>query len=368
MESLVVDNKKSDAYTRQWRTDAKASLLIVGNFLSSTQGNRAVYEELAELLTVRGWQIVSVSAKPGRIARLFDMTSTVWQTRNTYHAAQVNVFSGWAFFWAEVVCILLKHLNKPFILTLHGGKLPEFATRWPRRVQRLLRSAAGVTTPSHYLFDQMRPYRADLQLLPDALDLNKYHFKPRLRPQPHLIWLRAFHYVYNPQLALHVLALLADTFSDIRLTMLGPDKGDGSLQSTKQTAIALEVIGRLELTGSIIKTEVPAWLNAGDIFLNTTNADNNPMSVIEAMACGLCVVSTNVGGIPYLLEHEQDALLVPPNNPQAMAAAVRRILTEPGLAERLSRNARRKVEQFNWTAILPQWEAILMKTARGRHG
>jgi glycosyltransferase involved in cell wall biosynthesis len=100
-------------------------------------------------------------------------------------------------------------------------------------------------------------------------------------------------------------------------------------------------------------------MSRGDIFLNTTNIDNTPVSVLEAMACGLCVVSTNVGGIPYLLEHEHDALLVPPNDPQAMATAVHRLLNEPDLAERLSRNARQKAAQCDWSIILPQWEALL---------
>jgi glycosyltransferase involved in cell wall biosynthesis len=99
--------------------------------------------------------------------------------------------------------------------------------------------------------------------------------------------------------------------------------------------------------------------------LNTTNVDNTPISILEAMACGLCVVSTSVGGIPYLLEHEHDALLVPPNDPEAMAIAVRRLLTEPGLAERLSRNGRQKAEQFDWSIILPQWEALLISVAQG---
>ena len=78
------------------------------------------------------------------------------------------------------------------------------------------------------------------------------------------------------------------------------------------------------------------------------------------MACGLCVVSTNVGGIPYLLEHEYDSLLVPPNDPTAMADAIRRIVTEPGLASHLSQNARQKVEQFDWSKVLPQWEELLI--------
>jgi glycosyltransferase involved in cell wall biosynthesis len=105
---------------------------------------------------------------------------------------------------------------------------------------------------------------------------------------------------------------------------------------------------------------VADWLNRSDIFLNTADIDNTPLSVLEAMASGMCIVSTNVGGIPYLLEHETDALLVPPGDEAAMAAAVRRILTEPGLAERLSRNAYQKAKQFDWSIILPQWDKLLL--------
>jgi glycosyltransferase involved in cell wall biosynthesis len=93
--------------------------------------------------------------------------------------------------------------------------------------------------------------------------------------------------------------------------------------------------------------------------------DNTPVSVLEAMACGLCVISTNVGGIPYLLQDEHDALLVPSGDDGAMAKAVRRVLTEEGLADRLSCNARRKVEQFDWSYILPKWERVLIDVAAG---
>jgi glycosyltransferase involved in cell wall biosynthesis len=73
-----------------------------------------------------------------------------------------------------------------------------------------------------------------------------------------------------------------------------------------------------------------------------------------------------VGGIPYLLDHERDALLVSPEDPEAMAAAVRRLLTEPGLAGRLSLNARAKVEGFDWSRILPRWNSLLLDLVRGR--
>ena len=111
--------------------------------------------------------------------------------------------------------------------------------------------------------------------------------------------------------------------------------------------------------GGVANSEVPMWLNRGDIFLNTTHVHNTPVSVIEAMACGLVVISTNVGGLPYLLTDGEDALLVPPDDAEAMAAAVRRVLTEPGLAERLSANARRKAESFDWANVLPMWRKLL---------
>jgi glycosyltransferase involved in cell wall biosynthesis len=135
----------------------------------------------------------------------------------------------------------------------------------------------------------------------------------------------------------------------------------------KRIATQLHVEERIELPGKVTKAEVPDWMNRADIFLNTTNIDNTPVSVLEAMACGLCVISTNVGGIPYLLEHEHDALLVPPDDPVAMATAVRRLLTEPGLAERLSRNARQTVEEFDWSILLPRWEALLTFAMRITH-
>jgi glycosyltransferase involved in cell wall biosynthesis len=211
----------------------------------------------------------------------------------------------------------------------------------------------------------MRPYRADLHLLPNALDLSTYKFRLREQPEPYIIWLRAFHEIYNPSLAPKVAALLANNFPNVRLAMIGPDKGDGSLHRLQRLSAELALVNRIMLPGRVPKAEVPNWMNKGDIFLNTSDVDNTPVSILEAMACGLCVVSTKVGGIPYLLGDEHDALLVPPNDPEAMANAVRRILTEPGLARHLSKNARQKAEQFDWSMILPKWEALLTAAIKG---
>lgn len=333
------------------------SVLIVGHF--NPLGNFNICQDLAYRLSGAGWQVTATSRYRRRIPRVVDLLVTAYVKRRRYRVAHVDVYSARAFLWAEAVCLLLRHCGKPYALTLRDGNMPAFSRNHAERVRRLLASAAVVTAPSRYLLECMTEYRQDLCLLPNAMDLSAYDFTPRVFPSPSLIWLRAFNFGYNPNLAAKVIALLKDSFPTIRLTMIGADKGDGSFQSFQQRVSDLDLNRHIECPGWVSKTEVPQQLARHDIFLNTTNVDNTPVSVMEAMACGLCVVSTNVGGIPYLLEDGQDALLVPPDDPETMASAVSRILTEEGLAERLSRNARAKALKFDWSVILPQWEAML---------
>lgn len=342
-------------------------LLLVGSYLSSSLGSRSVGEDLAERLTYAGWSVLVTSRKRSRYLRVLDMLATVCRERRRFDVAHVDVFSGAAFRWAEAVCRLLRVMHKPYVLTLHGGNLPAFANRAPDRVRRLLRGATAVTAPSRYLADAMHHARDDLRLLPNALQLESYPFRLRQHPQPQLVWVRAFHRIYNPEMATSVVAQLAADIPRVCLTMVGPNK-DGSLARTRKRAALLRVADRVTFAGVVPKRDVIGCLAAGDIFLNTTDVDNTPVSVLEALAAGLCVVSTNVGGIRYLLEHERDALVVPARDDNAMAAAVRRLLSEPGLAARLSRNARAKAERFDWSNILPQWEALFRDAAYSRAG
>jgi glycosyltransferase involved in cell wall biosynthesis len=177
--------------------------------------------------------------------------------------------------------------------------------------------------------------------------------------RPRLFWLRAFNAGYNPTMAPRVVGLLAQGYPNVELAMCGPDSGDGSFQATRRLAYELGVEERIAFPGKISKERIRELGLECDIFVNTTNYDNTPVSMIEALAMGMCVVSTSVGGIPYLVDHQQDALLVPPNDPDAMAAACGRLLSHPDLAQRLSRNGRPKAESFDWHNLGPRWRALL---------
>jgi len=147
---------------------------------------------------------------------------------------------------------------------------------------------------------------------------------------------------------------------EAHLTMAGLDKRDGSLSRTQAFIRENKLEQRVNILGPIEKKDVPTALQKADIFLNTSRIDNTPVSVLEAMANGLCVVSTNVGGMPFMLDDGKDSLLVAPDQSKDMARAVTRLIAEPVLAERISRNARVKAEKWDWAQILPRWQSLLL--------
>ncbi|MBK6537808.1 MAG: glycosyltransferase family 4 protein [Ignavibacteria bacterium] len=140
--------------------------------------------------------------------------------------------------------------------------------------------------------------------------------------------------------------------------MVGPDK-DGSLQKVIDLAKELEVSDSLKITGRLSKDE---WIKCSedyDIFINTTDYDNHPVSVIEAMALGLPVVSTDVGGIPYLIEDNTDGLLVPPDNAGKFTEQIDRLIADKNLVLSLTQNARSKVNDFDWEILKHKWFNLL---------
>jgi len=101
--------------------------------------------------------------------------------------------------------------------------------------------------------------------------------------------------------------------------------------------------------------------SAADIFLNTSRIDNMPVAILKATALGLPVVSTNVVGLRYLLEDGNSGLLVPDNDASAMIDAVRRLLDEPEMAERLSINGRALAKRSSWPTVRVQWEDLFAR-------
>lgn len=270
----------------------------------------------------------------------------------------IDTYSTNAFYYAWAIAQLARLFGKPYIPLLHGGRLPERLARSPWLCRMVFGFAFVNAAPSTYLMDVFQKAGFRVTFIPNFINIGQYPFLLRKQLRPRLLWVRSFHRQYHPELAVKVLAKLLETYPQASLCMVGPNK-DGSLEKCKALAETMGIAGQIRFTGLMPKSEWITLSNDSDLFINTTNFDNMPVSVIEAMALGLPVVSTNVGGLPYLIKDREDGLLVDKGNVTEMVDAIRRLLEEPALASRLSSTARAKAENFDAGIVLQKWVALL---------
>ena len=105
--------------------------------------------------------------------------------------------------------------------------------------------------------------------------------------------------------------------------------------------------------------QMGALYDRADIYLNSSNIDNMPLSILEAFAAGLPVVTTDAGGIPFVVRDRENGLMVPRDDHVAMAASIVRLLREPSLAARLASTARDEcLSKYVWPAVRGEWERV----------
>ena len=222
-------------------------ILIIGNFLSDGGGSRGVCEDLSTRLRAAGWTVHTTSDRRGVSLGFSRCYRRSGPAAASTPSLRWDVYSGPAFLWAAAAVELLFCLGKPIVLTLHGGNLPAYSKRHPKRIRRLLAKATVVTAPSEYLSRGLAAHRRNILRLSNPLEISAYPYSLRSQPRERLVWLRAFHEIYDPSLAVEVLARLVPTLPSVSLTMIGPDKHDGSLERVRAAALRLGVGDRLRI-------------------------------------------------------------------------------------------------------------------------
>lgn len=335
----------------------KPRLCFVGSMLGRNAGYITTQGQItADLFTAEGYETVCVSAKINRLARLAEIASVLIKNRRRFDLVLLEVYGGMSFFIADIVSLICKFFKKPLIMVLHGGGLPALIGKRPSWTKRVLRRANCLVAPSTFLAQNIGKHGFKIKVIANVIDLDIHPFHERRRISPRLIWMRSFHPVYYPQMAVKVLDELRKTYPNATLTMGGVDKG--LEPEIKQMVAEMNLSDAVRFPGFLDTEQKAVEFSKADIYLNTNRIDNMPVSVLEACAFGLPVVATNVGGLPFLISHGENGLLVENENATEMVEAVKLLLEDSDLAQKISRGGRALAEKSGWQSVRAEWEKL----------
>ncbi|TFW19392.1 glycosyltransferase family 4 protein [Duganella callida] len=302
------------------------------------------------------------------LARLLPYLVLLWRTAGQVQLFHVMANSGWSWhLFAAPVIWIARLRGCPVVINYRGGEADSFMRRQQQWVRPSLLRADAVIVPSGFLHAVFSRYGVDTQVVPNIVNLERFSAAPAapLGDAPlRLLVARNLEDLYDNATALRAFAIVRKQHPQARLTIAG----SGPLRADLERLTAeLGLADAVTFTGRVDNADMAALYQGADIMLNPSLIDNTPNSVLEALASGVAVVSTNVGGVPYLVEDGRTALLVPPAAPDAMAAAVLRLASEPALAAGLRQAGRQLVQQFNWTSVRPRLLGVYHAVLQPRH-
>lgn len=252
------------------------------------------------------------------------------------------------------VLLLAKIFGRKIILNYHGGGLEQFVKTSRLPVLRLLRMADLIAVPNQYLQDTFSKYGIGAAILSNFIDCNTFAYRPPQAACLRLICTRNLEPIYNQQMILRAVSILQQEGIAVTLTLIG----SGMLRTELEQHVKSLDLKDVCFAGKIENHNLPAVLAQHDVYLNCSRSDNFPLSLVEAMAVGLPVISTAVGGIPCLITDGENGFLVPSDNAALLAAAVKK-LQDPLLASTISTAGRKTAERYTWDAVRESYHAIL---------
>ena len=320
--------------------------------------------QLSRLLTGEGVQVETVQVNApyqpdwvGHIRglralfRLLPYLSRLWRVFGRSDVVHLMANSGcsWHLFAAPAIWIGYLR-NKPVVVNYRGGYAQDFLHRQSGIVGFSMRRAARLVVPSGFLKKVFADFSIPADILPNVVDVTR--FRPPTGGNkgnpPVILVARNLEPIYDNATAIRAFSRVHQVLPDARLIIAGSGPEEITL---KYLAESLGLNKAIEFTGCVDTEKMPALYARASIALNPSLVDNMPNSILEALAAGVPVVSTDVGGVPFIVEHEKTALLVSVGDDKAMAQAMLRILQDETLARNLSHAGSQAVEEYTWDKV-----------------
>lgn len=349
---------------------APLRVLLVGPLPPPAGGMANQTRQLKRLLESEGVVVSLVQTnapyRPAWVAgikglrALFRLVPYGWNLyRETALVDVVHVManSGWSWHLLAMPAIAIaKHRGKPVAVNYRGGLAQEFLARSAARVRSVLQDTRLVV-PSRFLQEVFSRHGMQAHIIPNVVDTLLFRPKaPAVRRDaiaaPHIVIARNLERIYGVDLGLRALAILRGRYPALRASIAGsgPER-----ENLEMLAAELGLSDVVRFTGRLDVTEMVELYQGADIVLNPVRADNTPNSVLEALACGVPVISTDVGGVPFLVENDRTAVLARPESPESLADGVARVLDDPDLRMQLIEHGVGLADRFAWPNVRGLW-------------
>jgi glycosyltransferase involved in cell wall biosynthesis len=291
--------------------------------------------------------------------RLLPYLAHLWRCAGRVDLFHVMANSGWAWHLFAAPAVWLAALRgKPAIINYRGGEADSFFATQFHWVKPTLARATAIIVPSGFLEAVFAKRGVKTETVPNIIDLSRFRPAEARSAQCHLIVTRNLEDIYDIPTALRAFALILKDQPHARLTVAGSGPRLAGLEALCDE---LQIAEAVRFTGRLDNEHMADLYRDADLLLNPSLADNMPISLLEAMASGVPIVSTDVGGIPYLVEHGVSAMLVPPEQPEAMAASALRVLDDPALAARLRDAGLARARRYTWPLVSERLFAMYVK-------
>ena len=328
-------------------------VLLIANYKPGTGGISGQVEKLHAYLDKEG-VVNGVFSTKGSLAYRIQVPFKLLKVAKDYDVLHVHTCSHWGFITTVLGVWAGRRLKKRVVVTYHGGGAEQFFSRHPRLVKKYLCQTDANVVLSGFLGDVFDKYEIPHIIIPNIIELEEGRFRIRNRVEPKFVSVRTLSPLYNIECILRAFKIVKEQYNLATLTIVG----DGPSKEKLEQMVYSENIRDVVFVGRVENSRIYEYLDQSDIMLSSPHIDNMPVSVLEGFNAGLLVISSNVGGVPYMIENGRTGLLFESDKEDEMAAQIIWALTHQEESLKMINNAKDEVTRYSWDVVGWQIKAL----------
>ena len=321
-------------------------VLFVTNFKPGRGGISGQVELLLKYLKQDGHEVSVFSTKGSVLRRLkaFFELKRVSKECDIIHA---HGCSGTGMIPIVFSVIAGRRNQKRVVATYHGGCADSFFKRHTRFVKNYLTKTDANIVLSGFLAKVFDKYQIPYTIIPNIVELDGDAFREREMVRPDFVSVRTLSQLYNIECIVKAFEIVKGKLPDARLTIVG----DGPSRQSLEQMVADLGIKDVVFTGRVPNSDIYKYLDGSDIMLSAPRIDNMPVSILEAFNAGLLVISSNVGGVPYMVEDGRNGMLFESDNHIMLAEKMMEAVEDGEKTKEMIREAKSCVSDYSWEKV-----------------